>query len=63
MFEDTLVDEDRIIGKDPSVAVVGQGAAMRIYYAYEGREGVILRVSDDAGRSWSGPNPIGSRSA
>ena len=62
-FEDTLVDEDRIIGKDPSVAVVGAGGAMRIYYAYEGREGVILRVSDDAGSSWSGPIPIGGRSA
>jgi len=62
-IEDTLVDEDRIIGKDPSVAVVGEGSAMRIYYAYEGREGVILRMSDDAGRSWSGPNPVGSRAA
>ncbi|MHC4954952.1 MAG: hypothetical protein ACYTGZ_13790 [Planctomycetota bacterium] len=63
VFEDTLVDEDRIIGKDPSVAVVGDGADMRVYYAYEGREGVILRSSDDAGRSWSGPIPIGGRSA
>jgi len=63
VFEDTLVDEDSIIGKDPSVAVVGQGANMRVYYAYEGREGVVLRMSEDAGRSWSGPIPIGSRSA
>jgi len=62
-FEDTLVDEERIIGKDPSVAVVGQGATMRIYYAYESRTGLLLRKSGDAGRSWSGPIPIGERSA
>jgi len=63
VFDDVLVDEERIIGKDPSVAVVGSGADMRIYYAYEGSQGVVLRMSDDAGRSWSGPNPVGTRSA
>jgi len=62
-FDDVLVDEDEIIGKDPSVAVVGQGVSMRIYFAYEGRPGTLLRVSKNAGRTWSPPIQIGDRSS
>ena len=62
-FFDVLVDEDTIISKDPSVSVVGEGETMRVFYAYEGRNGIVLRTSEDAGRTWSGPIPIGDRSA
>jgi hypothetical protein len=62
-FSDVLVEEDEIIGKDPSVALVGQGASMRIYYAYEGRSGTLLRVSKNAGRAWSPPIIIGERAS
>jgi hypothetical protein len=63
VFRDVLVDEDEIIGKDPSVALVGNGETMRIYYAYEGRAGALLRVSNDAGRSWSPAITIGEPSS
>ncbi len=62
-FTDTLVDEERIVGKDPSVALSGSGEDLRIFYAYEGREGVMFRVSDDAGKTFSGPLTIGDRGA
>jgi len=61
-FFDVLVEEDEIIGRDPSVSVVGKGGSMRIFYAYESREGVKLRVSENAGRSFSSPMAIGDRS-
>jgi len=54
-FTDRLLEEDVTVARDPSVAVAGEGATMRIFYAYEGRDGVRLRTSDDAGATWSGP--------
>ena len=60
---DALIEENRIVGKDPSVALVGSGASMRIYYAYEGGGGVQLRTSGDAGATWSDAMTIGDASA
>lgn len=54
-FADVLVEEDRIVGKDPSVAVTGQGDTLRIFYAYERADGVGLRVSEDGGHTFSAP--------
>lgn len=56
---DVVVEETVLVGRDPSVALVGSGDTMRIFFAYEGREGVRLRVSDDAGRTWSAPESAG----
>jgi hypothetical protein len=52
-FEDRLIEEDRIVGRDPSVALIGSGPGLTVFYAYEGREGVLLRMSEDAGRTFS----------
>jgi hypothetical protein len=54
-FSDRLLEEDVTVARDPSVAVSGEGATMRIFYAYEGRDGVRMRTSDDAGATWSAP--------
>jgi hypothetical protein len=54
-FLDVLVEEDRMVGKDPSVAVTGGGATLRVFYAYENRDGVALRVSEDGGATFLGP--------
>ncbi|MHC4342624.1 MAG: hypothetical protein ACYSX0_20710, partial [Planctomycetota bacterium] len=62
-FSDILVEEDFIVGKDPSVAVAGEGAGLRIFYAYESREGAQLRTSDDQGRTWSAPMRLGDMTA
>jgi hypothetical protein len=59
-FHDTLVEESVIVGRDPSVATLGSGDTMRIFYAYEGPDGVRLRSSDDAGRTWGDPIDMGS---
>ncbi len=58
-FEDVLVEEDRLIGRDPSVSVLGSGPTMRIFYAYEARDGVRLRTSSDAGATFSAPESVG----
>ena len=60
---DILIEESRIVGKDPSVALVGSGESMRIFYAYEGAGGVQLRTSSDAGRSWSAAMSVGNGTA
>ncbi|MHC4449495.1 MAG: hypothetical protein ACYS0E_05025 [Planctomycetota bacterium] len=60
---DTLIEESRIVGKDPSVALTGSGDTMRIFYAYEGARGVQLRTSSDAGQSWSAAMAIGDGTA
>ncbi|MBI2933896.1 MAG: hypothetical protein HYY16_19805 [Planctomycetes bacterium] len=61
-FADTLVEEDRITGMDPSVAVKGQGSSLAVFYAYEARDGIRMRTSVDAGRSFSEPVVIGDGS-
>jgi hypothetical protein len=58
-FRDTLLEEDVTVARDPSVAVLGQGPTMKVFYAYEGREGVRMRTSADAGVTWSAPMVLG----
>jgi hypothetical protein len=62
-FHDTLVEEDVIVGKDPSVAVLGGGPALRVLLAYEASDGVRLRTSEDAGMSFGPPLRVGDESA
>ena len=62
-FTDVLVDEEVIVGKDPSVAVLGSGASMQVFYAYEGSDGVRLRVSADGGRTFGAPVAVGDASS
>ncbi len=52
---DVLVEQDTVVGKDPSVAVLGAGDTLRVFFAYEAADGVRLRVSDDGGRTFGGP--------
>jgi hypothetical protein len=52
-FTDTVVDEDLVVGKDPGVAVLGGGATLAIFLAYEGPDGVRLVTSTDGGRTFS----------
>lgn len=62
-FFDSQVDEDITISFDPEVALVGQGAGLNVFYAYETSSGVRLRRSDDAGRSFGAALQVGDRSA
>jgi hypothetical protein len=62
-FTVTQVDVDTIIGRDPSVSLLGHGEALRIFFAYETRDGVALRVSEDAGATFSDPIDTGDREA
>jgi hypothetical protein len=53
-FVDTLVDaEELFFAMDPTVAVLGQGDSLRIFYAYEVRAGVRLAVSEDRGATFA----------
>lgn len=56
---DTLVEEDLITGYDPSVSLLGQGNGLTIFFAYEAVGGIRLRVSTDAGRTFSAPIDAG----
>ncbi|MHC4858792.1 MAG: hypothetical protein ACYTDY_01725 [Planctomycetota bacterium] len=58
-FSDVLVEEDRTIGRDPSVSVTGKDDSLRVYYAYEARDGVRYTTSDDAGRTFAPPVSVG----
>ncbi len=49
---DRFVDEEVLVGRDPSVAVLGQGPGLRIFYAYETANGVRLATSEDAGTTF-----------
>lgn len=60
---DTLVEESRLVGKDPSVAVTGAGETLRIFYAYEGTTGVRLTTSEDGGLTFAPPHDLGSPGA
>jgi hypothetical protein len=62
-MKDVLVEEDRVIGRDPSVSLVGRGETMRIFYAYEAADGIRLRVSEDAGRNFGKPVTAGNRTS
>ncbi|MCA8973665.1 MAG: hypothetical protein KDC98_03040, partial [Planctomycetes bacterium] len=52
-FRAVEVDREELVGYDPSVAVLGQGSTLRIFYAYEVRAGVRLAVSDDGGDTFA----------
>ncbi len=58
-FVDHLVERDVVVTRDPSVSLVGEGQGLRIFYAYEGADGVRLRTSADAGATWSAPQTVG----
>jgi hypothetical protein len=40
-------------GMDPTVAVLGQGSTLRVFYAYEVRDGLRLATSGDGGASFA----------
>ncbi len=56
---DVVVDQQVLFGIDPTVAVLGQGSSLRIFYAYEVGGGIRLAVSDDAGVSFAPPVAFG----
>ncbi len=62
-FTDTVVEEEEIVGRDPSVAVLGSGPAMRVFFAYEASDGVRLRASPDGGKTFGAAIPVGDASA
>ena len=41
-FQDVLVAEEIMIGWDPSVALLGSGSELKVYYAFEMRTGICL---------------------
>lgn len=62
-FTDHAVDREVLVGFDPSVAVLGQGQSLRIYYGYEVRAGVKLAFSNDAGGTFELGAPFGGAGA
>lgn len=58
-WRDAEVDREEMFGMDPTVAVHGQGEALRIFYAYEVRDGLRLATSDDGGFFWGIPTAFG----
>ncbi|MCC7061537.1 MAG: hypothetical protein IT456_01960 [Planctomycetes bacterium] len=46
------VDRELVIGRDPSVAVLGQWPTMQVFYAYEVAEGVKVAASQDGGATF-----------
>lgn len=63
VLADHQVDQEIVVGYDPSVAVLGQGPSLRILYGYEVRAGVKLAVSGDAGATWTMEGPFGGNGA
>jgi hypothetical protein len=54
VVQETLVErEDNVVGFDPCVALLGHGPELMIFVAYEASDGVRMRVSGDAGRTFS----------
>jgi len=58
-FMGALVDENRIVGRDPSVAVIGD----RILLAAEATDGVRVYESLDFGRTWAPVETVGEPGA
>lgn len=50
---DRLVEQNRIVAMDPSVAVTGSGGTLQVYYAYETQDGVRLAHSADGGDTFA----------
>lgn len=62
-FRDTEVDAEELVGRDPSVALLGQDQALRLFVAYESTQGLRLRSSSDAGASYGARQLIAGRGA
>lgn len=62
-FRDVEVDLETMYGRDPSVSVLGEGATLRIFYAYEVSTGVRLAVSSDGGATFAYEAPFGTPGA
>jgi len=60
---DRRVDSEEMVGYDPSVAVLGQGSSLRIFYAYETRGGVRVATSSDGGATFAIEVPFGAAGA
>lgn len=58
-WRDVEVDREEMFGMDPTVAVHGQGETLRIFYAYEVRDGLRLATSEDGGFFWGVPTAFG----
>jgi len=41
-FRDVVVDSERMIARDPGVALLGSGTGLVVYYAYESQAGISL---------------------
>lgn len=62
-FRGHLVDEESVVPRDPSVALLGSGAGLRIHYAYEVQDGIAVRESRDAGATWGARQLVGGPGA
>lgn len=62
-FSETSIERQVMTAIDPNVSLLGGGASLRIFYAYEGLDGVRLRSSDDAGQTWSDAVVVGDPGA
>lgn len=52
-FQDSLLDQVvNVMPCDPHVCLLGSGATMEIFYAYEKADGVHLMVSSSGGANW-----------
>lgn len=60
-FRDTLIETEVVMPMDPTVALLGSGADLEIFYAYEMRDGIRVRYSDDAGQSFSTATVVGDQ--
>lgn len=53
-MQDVIVDRQaQVFAMDPSVAVLGKGSSLRIFYAFEAASGVQLASSNDAGATFT----------
>lgn len=52
-FREALLEVEDVTGFDPSVALVGALNTLRVFVAYEASDGIRMRVSEDAGASFS----------
>src|SRR5690606_29737980 len=63
-FNDVLIDEEvGVMPMDPSVALLGSGATMQIFFAYERTDGVYLAHSSNGGTSFAQVTKTGASGA
>ncbi len=60
-WRDTLVANEFSLGWDPAVAVTGQGASLRVFYAYESFRGISVHSSADGGATFPRRAFVGAR--